>query len=285
MALALPFIAVVFGVLALLAWWQGTPVEAIETMDMNNPLVAAGMLVFIAVMWPAASLAIRWGGRRSSGFLWSVAGRIRWNIMAASVLPVVAVYTAYFAVTLPFTATGSFEFNANAAVVLVVLIVCVPLQAAAEEVVFRAALPQLVGQWVSSAWLAHGLALPLFVWGHGYGTRGLAYIAVFAVCTAVLTQLTGGIEAATVLHAYTNLLAFAVCAVGLMEFNPDGNISWAILATESAATILTTVAILWNLRCKGLLAHARRSVSSVEGEASSAQEKNPRPNQVAVPAQ
>ena len=98
----------------------------------------------------------------------------------------------------------------------------VALQTAAEELVFRAALPQILGGLCAP--LAYGLPALGFVALHTGGAGTLADVAVFAACAAWLTWRTRGIEAAWVLHLVGNVW---VLAASISE-GPWGTVSTVV---------------------------------------------------------
>ncbi len=102
---------------------------------------------------------------------------------------------------------------------LLVILLVVPLQAAAEEYVFRGYLQQAIGRWLRHPLFAILLPVPLFVLGHLYDPLGQASVAVFAVAAGWLTWRTGGLEAAIAVHVVNNLLAFTLALAGLSDVN------------------------------------------------------------------
>ena len=89
----------------------------------------------------------------------------------------------------------------------------VPLQAAAEEYVFRGWLLQAVGAYLRTPWVAIAFQAVLFAAAHGWGTRlGLPGPGRHGRALGWLTVRTGGLEAAIALHVVNNLVAFTVAA-------------------------------------------------------------------------
>lgn len=222
------FVAAV--VLALVAPDVIAPLLSVSgevAFDLTDPLIVAVLLGSIALMLPAYVLASLIVNGRGVGLISSVAGRLRWRWMlvcggAAAVLA--AVLTAVSSV-LP-----AEEIDAAAGVVapgdnpqflvtLAVLVLMVPLQAAAEEYVFRGYLMQAIGRWLRHPAFAILLPVPLFVLGHLYDPLGQASVAVFAIVAGWLTWRTGGLEAAIALHVVNNLLAFGLGLFGLSDVN------------------------------------------------------------------
>lgn len=117
-----------------------------------------------------------------------------------------------------------------------IALVLVPLQAAAEELVFRGLLPQILG-----AWAAYAVAVPVFMLLHEYNFFGSVDIAIFVIATAVLAHKTHGLEAPIVLHTIHNLVAFGLVFTGLapMDLEPNAaSMTWSAVFTAIATTVL-----------------------------------------------
>lgn len=211
-----------------------------------DPLTPLVQVLIIAAMLPAPFLAARISGRDPRA-LHSTALRLRWSVLSRALLVVGAVYgaTVLFDILrgLPEDTTVT-PFRMK---IVVALIVAVPLQSAAEEFVFRGALPQILGQWRAPAWLAYALPGVLFIAGHAYNWVGLIDIAIFAVCTAVLTWRTGGLEASIALHAISNTVFFVFGAVGVTDPNAT-DIGVQQMLSASLFTVACTALLLWVLR-------------------------------------
>lgn len=196
-------------------------------------------LLSLALVLPAPFLAA-WLTRRNPNALLSVEYRIRWPIVGRAALVAVPLY-GLLAGVMFFSAEA--VVTAQTVALACVYLLIVPFQAAMEELVFRAALPQIVGAWVRSPWVAYGAAIPPFVFLHVYNWIGLTDIFVFAVCASYLTWRTGGIEAATVLHAAGNLQIYL-----LIPFFPDDltettDLDWGSVAFTITLTLVATALI------------------------------------------
>ncbi len=202
----------------------GLPGDALLGEDLRDPYALTGLLLIIAILLPAALLAARLGGRRFSGFLWSVTGRIRWKLVkravALALVVVPVVLSLNFMLAAAFDPTEvELRFNGAAWASLGIILVVVPFQAAAEEIVFRGVLPQAFGVWLRSPWLAYALSTGLFVAGHLYNWVGLIDILIFAICMIILTHVSGGLEYAVGIHTVNNVLVCAAGAFGLADPN------------------------------------------------------------------
>ena len=213
-----------------------------------DPLTPLVQVLVIASILPAPFLAARIAGRNPRA-LCSTALRLRWGVLGRALAVVGALYAAQVLIDVLRAPTDPtvtpFRLELIAAFAL-----AVPLQAAAEEFVFRGALPQILGQWGSPAWLAYALPAALFVAGHAYNWVGLVDIAVFAVCTAVLTWRTGGLEAGIALHAIGNTVFFSYGALGLVDPNAT-EIGAVQMLGATFMTVACTALLLWALRGAG----------------------------------
>lgn len=197
------------------------PVErAFDATDMADPLTALFILGSIALMLPAALLAVRTAGRRPAGTLSSVEGRLRRDRLvrdlgtaAAVVVPATAVFVTLDGGWRDLAVTG------HTVPLLLLAVAAVPLQAAAEEYVFRGLLMQTVGAWLRHPAWAVVLPIPLFTIGHEYDALGLVDVSAFALAAGWLTWRTGGLEAAIGLHVANNATLVAFGAFGVLDLD------------------------------------------------------------------
>ncbi|GHH00877.1 CPBP family intramembrane glutamic endopeptidase [Streptomyces rubradiris] len=218
-------------------------------------------LLSIAVGIPVLLLTVRWIGRRPAGTVSSVTGRLRLRWLGLCVLTAVPVLALAMGAMLLLPSDGG---EAESQWVgwpafgraLAMLLVLVPLQAAAEEYVFRGWLAQTAGAFLRSPWAASVPQAVLFAAAHGWGTVwGFADLLVFGVCAGWLTWRTGGLEAAIALHAVNNLLAFGVSAAvvdGLASDDTAADAGWQMAVLDGAGIVLYTAAVAWWLRRRRL---------------------------------
>jgi membrane protease YdiL (CAAX protease family) len=189
----------------------------------------------------------------------SVAGRLRWRwlgwCLLAAVLPVAVLTGTAF--LLPDGETGAGESQVwvgwgSFLTSLGVLAVFVPVQAAAEEYVFRGWLTQAVGAFVRSPWFAVLPQAVLFAAAHGWGTTwGFIGLLVFGVVAGWLTIRTGGLEAAVALHVLNNLVAFGTLAAvvdGLTSEETAADSPWPLALADVATTLMYAALVLWLAR-------------------------------------
>lgn len=242
-AIYLPALLIFVGGFIGLAWAMGLD-ESIASLEvMDHPFALIAGLGSLIIMIPVALIAARWGGKRAPGFLWSVAGRIRWNLMLPFLGSVLPIYVIFLAVNLRDADFSAFRFDTHVLLLMGIALALVPLQAAAEELIFRGMLPQIFGAWGAKPWVAYALAVPGFLVLHEYNFYGSVDIVIFAVGAAVLAHKTKGLEAAIVLHAVHNLTAFGLVFTGLVPMDLEPGV-----ASMVWSTILTVVATVTLIR-------------------------------------
>ncbi|GAA2111893.1 hypothetical protein GCM10009824_07610 [Kocuria atrinae] len=198
--------------------------DNLETMNQLDPLVFLLLFGSVALMAPAAYLA-RWiMGPRPLGLLHSVTGRLRWKWMLQCGLAALAIFVVINGLSILFDIVAGgeaieFTLAPQWGWLLLMVILLVPIQCFAEELVFRGYLMQTVGRWLKHPAWAILLPVPLFVAGHLYDVWGQASIAVMAITMGVITWRTGGLEAAVALHVVNNCTVTLMAMVGLADLN------------------------------------------------------------------
>jgi membrane protease YdiL (CAAX protease family) len=222
----------------------------VQYFDLDRPWLFLALVLPLILMIPALLLASRIVEGRGVGLLSSVTGRLRMGWLGRSLLLALAVFVVYFALVLGgAAATGEaiiVDFSHPALWVMVLLVLLlIPLQAAAEEYVFRGYLMQLVGGWLRHPAFAILLPVPLFVLGHGYDIWGAASVGMFAIVAAWLTWRTGGLEAAISLHIVNNALIFLLGSVSLVDANATTGSPIDLLASTVAMVAYALIADRW----------------------------------------
>jgi len=221
-----------------------------QYFDLERPWLLVALVLPLILMIPALLVASRLIEGRGVGLLSSVTGRLRMGWLGKSLLLALAVFVVYFAVVLGWSAavgeTIAPDFSHPGLWIMVLLVLLlIPFQAAAEEYVFRGYLMQLVGGWLRHPAFAILLPVPLFVLGHGYDVWGAASVGVFAVVAAWLTWRTGGLEAAISLHIVNNVLIFLLGSVQLVDANATSGTPVDLLASTLAMVVYALLADRW----------------------------------------
>jgi len=181
---------------------------------------------------------------RPAGTVSSVLGRLRWRWLGVCLLVSVPTLILMQAgAELLFRASG----DAGAAddgqwvgagdfvTAMLLLIVVVPLDAAAQEYVFRGWLLQAVGAFVRTPWPPIAVQAVLFAAVHGWGTPwGFADLILFGAVLGWLAVRTGGLEAGIALHVVVNLaaLGFSAAYGELASDETMADAQWQFLAVD-----------------------------------------------------
>jgi membrane protease YdiL (CAAX protease family) len=199
----------------------------------DSPAVdLAVQLLSLAVLTPVVLLAAWVVQRRPAGSLSSVTGRLRgrWLLVCAG-LAIVACLASYTVSWATFAVTGSADSETGAwagwAAFLppaLMIALLVPLQAAAEEYVFRGWLLQAIASCtletrtgrigraasvvLRTPWPAIVISALVFTAGHAYRSWALVDVFLFGIVAGWLAVRTGGLEASIGLHMLNNLVAF-----------------------------------------------------------------------------
>ncbi|GAA3576827.1 hypothetical protein GCM10022419_067530 [Nonomuraea rosea] len=163
--------------------------------------------------------------RRRPGTLSSVAGRLRWSWLLRCVgLAVLALVlgqgTQLVALSLSGQDNDIFGWVGWGRFLpaLIVIVLLVPFQAAAEEYAFRGWFLQAFGVHIRNPIWAILIGSALFASLHGYSWVGLIDVFSFGAVMGFLAVRTGGLEAPIALHVMNNLLAFGLsAAAGQLE--------------------------------------------------------------------
>lgn len=257
---ALGLVAVLVAVVAR----QPTATTPGRVLFEDPVLDLAFQLVAIAIMTPIVLGAAWLVQRRPPGTLSSVAGRLRWGWLLRCVpLAVLAVVLGEAAQALTLLATGvspgyGWAGWSEVLVPLVVILLLVPVQAAAEEYAFRGWVVQAFGAYLRNPWWGILISSGVFAAFHGYTDFGIAYTFGFGVLMGWVSVRTGGLEAAIALHAVNNIGAFGIAAVAgeLGSALAQGSLPWQ--------TVVGTI-VQFGVFGVGVVVLARKSGISVEG--------------------
>jgi membrane protease YdiL (CAAX protease family) len=218
--LVLAVVTAVAGVFGLLA--SGVDPGALPDLaldDFTDPwlllLLNVSLIVAIPCVWMVWAVA----HGMDRGWSSSVLARLRWRL----VLPYTVMALATLGVGIGLSVLAGFTVGEEHVAgpvssfgwLLLVVLLTTPLQSAAEEYVFRGYLSQAIAGWIRSpragALLAALLSAALFAAAHG-PQEPLAFLDRFAfgLAASAVVWLTGGLEAAIVLHAVNNVLIFVL---------------------------------------------------------------------------
>ncbi|MFG6502477.1 CPBP family intramembrane glutamic endopeptidase [Microbacterium sp. P05] len=174
----------------------------------NLSLAAAGAVAIVAHRYVS--------GVRVS-FFPSVRPGFRWRWLAVSTLiaaPFYLVFAASSFLDPAFRVTESPTLLAF----LVVIVLTTPLQAAAEEFLFRGVIQRAAGSWVRSprGALVVGTVVSATVFSAAHFAADpwlIAYYFLFGAGLSVLAQRSGGVESGIAIHTVNNVFLLAVAAM------------------------------------------------------------------------
>ncbi len=225
------------------------PVDRPGALAVDLGTVALVAPLLLGALWLTGSPALR--------LVWSVEGRVRWAWWGRCCAISFATVTAALALasTLPGSGVGR-EVSVPSMAAwfgVVVALVLVPGQALAQELVFRGFLPQLIGTIVPVAWIGIATSTCFSVAIHGSGTWRLVDVALLALAAGVLTQRTGGLEAAVALHVAHAVLRLALEAGGTILTSQGRADLGAASVVPTLLTVLVVGAVVeWQVRVTGL---------------------------------
>ncbi|MEU4240919.1 CPBP family intramembrane glutamic endopeptidase [Actinoplanes sp. NPDC026619] len=250
LALVLALIFTVAAVIAGRSGVAGSPPTLGPLADLAMTFLVIGLLL------PVTQLAAWWIQRRPPGTLSSVTGRLRWRRLGTCLLLATGAVGLSLGGALALgAATGAdtglgdrLAAPASIAAALAVLLLVVPVQAAAEEYLMRGWLLQGVGAWFRRPWAPILVQALVFAALHGWGTPwGFADLTAFGLVAGWLTVRTGGLEAAVALHVMNNLfgagLAAAYGDLGMDETAAD--MPWQMAVAD--VTVLIAYAVVVHL--------------------------------------
>lgn len=226
----------------------------------TSPARFTATFLGIAVMLPAVLGARLVLGPRPLGLIASVAGRMRWGWLGLCCGIGVVLFAALqlLLAALPALAGAdavdwSVRWDpATSWTLLVLILVLVPLQCAAEEFAFRGLPMQTVGRWLRHPAWAILLPVPFFILGHGYDAWGQASVGFLAVVSAWLAWATGGLEAGIGLHVANNLVGMVLGLLGWADPLASSGGSAADLALAVVLDGAYAVVVLLLARRHGL---------------------------------
>lgn len=231
-------IAVVFPFLALDT--SGVIIGSLDLgndIDMTDPLIFSMMMLSLIIFIPAALIAALLGFRYRLGYLFSVEGRIRWAWLGKTYTVTLIFFGVIYLGLALFEGT-TFHPAENIWLIVILVLILTPLQSAAEEIVFRGLVMQVIGTWFPrppvTVVLSTVVSAVLFSLAHGSLDPGiLVQLAGFAAFCIYLTWKTGGLEAAIAFHAGNNVSIFLIEAF-------EGQTS-SIITEDTTATAGVTV--------------------------------------------
>lgn len=237
-------------------------------MNMADPWLLVLLFGSVAIWLPIALFA-RWVMRpRPTGLIWSVTGRIRWKYLfitlgvAAAIYLVIQVGLSLLLSALAPQEQGlEFEPQPWWWLSLILMLLIVPIQCTAEEVVFRGYLAQMLGRWLRHPLFAILLPVPLFMLGHLYDIWGQLSVGMMALVAGWVVWRTGGLEAAIALHVVNNISASLT--VLFVPFDPEAqaeSVGWFGFLVTAVMQVSFGLLAIWIAKRSGLAVTRRSAV-------------------------
>lgn len=236
-------------------------IENLAVLDAASPLRLFVGLASLAILLPCVQLALLCVGLRPISVRHSVAFRVRWSWMLFSVLPALAIIALSFAISYGVFPLIDGEWLGAPTTDVTLYVVCAifivlltPLQAAAEEYVFRGLLAQAIGAWIRYVPFAIVIPTILFASLHLYDIWGLLDVFVFGIAASLVVWRTGGLEAGIAMHSVNNVAIFLLLASGSLgttvnEVTAGSPVSLGISIVTMALWVLW---MSWLARRRGL---------------------------------
>ncbi|WP_269518558.1 CPBP family intramembrane glutamic endopeptidase [Brachybacterium phenoliresistens] len=192
-----------------------------DPSDMSlSPLLLLSTNISLAVLAPLALLlAVRIGGVPWRAVL-RVGRSFRWGRMAGYFGLFALLIGAVYGISAIWVPMGEHApmITATTLGLIAVALLTTPLQAAAEEVVFRGVTTAAVASWIRPAAVALPVGIAassvLFGLAHGAGDPWLiAYYIAFGLSMALMALISRGLEAPIAFHVTNNLISMVLAAL------------------------------------------------------------------------
>lgn len=214
--------------------------------DDMNPYTGPGALFEIggvAVLLPALALAALIVRDRPYSSYSSSRGGWNWKAFALCLVVAVAVYALDAIIESVFfpgePGDGVMRFTVEGVLLCLVLI---PLQCAAEEYVFRGFFLQTFASWTKLPIVGIILSAAVFAAMHPYNLIGVATIFIGGVVWGVIAWQSKGLEATCAIHIVNNMLAFTFGGFGWQTVTSEVDI--ASLIAAAVIDVVYAVAVL-----------------------------------------
>ena len=221
--LIVSFALLAFAVMLRVPYDYLTDLQRIYANVFKTPLVFIALLITIIPVIPAIFIARLITNFKPLGLIHSIAGRMRWSYLGVFLVfgfLIFGLYYVGFATLDGSLTTQNSVHPLNSGMFwlyIVLILLIVPFQCYAEELLFRGYLMQTVGRWLKNPVWAIIIPAPIFMVLHGYGLWGLLSVLTMALIAGFLCWYTGGLEAGIGLHIANNVSIFIFGLLGLED--------------------------------------------------------------------
>ncbi|HYP46815.1 MAG TPA: type II CAAX endopeptidase family protein [Propionibacteriaceae bacterium] len=195
----------------------------------------------IATAIPIAWVLMGFIHRVKPRWLSSVQPRVRWRYLLLCLVIGVLALNGMVLLSNLVEPLPAFQLQQGFWGFLVVIVLTSPLQAAAEEVLFRGYLMQALGSLVAQPWF--GVVVSSLVFALLHGTQNLPLFLdrlAFGLLAAILVWRTGGIEAGVAAHIVNNIFAYVMAGLttSVASLRAVQQITWVDAAFDVAGFAL-----------------------------------------------
>lgn len=221
--LIVSFALLAFAVMLRVPYDYLTDLQRIYANVFKTPLAFVALLITIIPVIPAIFIARLITNFKPLGLIHSIAGRMRWSYLGVFLgfgFLIFGLYYVGFATLDGSLTTQNSVHPLNSGMFwlyIVLILLIVPFQCYAEELLFRGYLMQTVGRWLKNPVWAIIIPAPIFMVLHGYGLWGLLSVLTMALIAGFLCWYTGGLEAGIGLHIANNVSIFIFGLLGLED--------------------------------------------------------------------
>ena len=221
--LIVSFALLAFAVMLRVPYDYLTDLQRIYANVFKTPLVFIAFLSTVIPVIPAIFIARLITNFKPLGLIHSIAGRMRWSYLGVFLgfgFLIFGLYSVGFAALDGSLTTQNSVHPLDSGMFwlyIVLILLIVPFQCYAEELLFRGYLMQTVGRWLKNPAWAIIIPAPIFMVLHGYGLWGLLSVLTMALIAGFLCWYTGGLEAGIGLHIANNVSIFIFGLLGLAD--------------------------------------------------------------------
>ena len=221
--LIVSFALLAFAVMLRVPYDYLSDLQRIYANVFKTPLVFIALLITIIPVIPAIFIARLITNFKPLGLIHSIAGRMRWSYLGVFLgfgFLIFGLYNVGNLVLAGSLTTQNSVHPLNSGMFwlyIVLILLIVPFQCYAEELLFRGYLMQTVGRWLKNPVWAIIIPAPIFMVLHGYGLWGLLSVLTMALIAGFLCWYTGGLEAGIGLHIANNVSIFIFGLLGLED--------------------------------------------------------------------
>ncbi len=221
--LIVSFALLAFAVMLRVPYDYLTDLQRIYANVFKTPLVFIAFLSTVIPVIPAIFIARLITNFKPVGLIHSIAGRMRWSYLGVFLgfgFLIFGLYSVGFAALDGSLTTQNSVHPLDSGMFwlyIVLILLIVPFQCYAEELLFRGYLMQTVGRWLKNPAWAIIIPAPIFMVLHGYGLWGLLSVLTMALIAGFLCWYTGGLEAGIGLHIANNVSIFIFGLLGLAD--------------------------------------------------------------------